>query len=113
VPTINPFIFESIKIEGVSFWTAAKFLIGLLLIDSSKHEVHRLLHIYAKQELRRTGLFHLVTYRIIDLNEQLAKHGEQCKFCFTVEDSKAEKLSASGAPGLRWASAPKPQLPVV
>jgi len=32
-------------------------------------------------------------------NEQLAKHAEERKFCFVVEDSKAEKLSASGAPG--------------
>ena len=33
---------DDLKIEGVSFWTTAKCLI--LLIGSSKHEVHRLLH---------------------------------------------------------------------
>jgi len=47
---------------------------------------------YAIKELNRTGLFHLVT----DVNKQLAKRGEECKFCFAVKDSKAEKLSASG-----------------
>ena len=53
---------------------------------------------YAIKELNRTGLFHLVT----DVNKQLAKRGEECKFCFAVKDSKAEKLSASGAPESRW-----------
>jgi len=48
-----------------------------------------------------------------DVNEQLAQHIEQCKFCFTIEDSKTEKLSASGVPGPRWgfAQTVKPQLP--
>jgi len=38
------------------------------------------------------GLAHI----LVDINEQLAKHAEERKFCFAVEDSKAEKLSASG-----------------
>jgi len=38
------------------------------------------------------------------------QNGEKCKFCFAVEDSKAEKLSSSGAPGLRWGLCSKPQL---
>jgi len=42
----------------------------------------------------------------IDVNKQLAKGGEECKFCFAVEDPKAEKLSASGAPGPRWGAPP-------
>jgi len=28
---------------------------------------------------------------LVFVNEQLAKHGEECKFCFAVEDSKAKK----------------------
>ena len=36
---------------------------------------------------------------LVFINKQLAKYGEECKFCFAVEDSKAKKLSASGAPG--------------
>jgi len=34
------------------------------------------------------------------------QNGEKCKFCFAVEDSKAENLSSSGDPGLCWGSAP-------
>ena len=102
------------KTEECVFWATVNCFV--LSIGSSKQEVHRcwllrlMLGIYATKELTRTGLFHLVTYQY-DVNEQLAKCGEGCKFCFTIEDSKAKKLSASGAPGPCCGSSPKPQLP--
>jgi len=71
-----------------------QYSILIMLIGSSKHKciVHRQVHRHICYQ--RTRVFSI--YWHIDVNEQNAKNGEECKFCFSVGDSKAESFQRLG-----------------
>ena len=78
------------------------------LIGSSKHEVHRLLHI-RYQRTQENGPFPFSD--ILMLISSLQNMEKNANFASPLKIQTLKSFQLQGPPGPCWGSAPKPQLP--